>query len=417
MPWGPWVKIGRDFPQIPASWGRDGTKSLKNEARSYFFPNVDLSFSHSRTVSGRGIAEYQGVSFIRSAEKYWYTQAGLSVTQYFFTGGQNYFRFKTNDLQFRSARAAARNTRAGLYFEVEKKYWDAFLQRRMIEVREEAVNLSEEELSRAQELRSLGKSVDADVLKAKVELADTKTSLAQARRDCELAFMELFSLMGVEYIPPVVLDEPAAAATLLAETDAEVHFRESLLNRADLEEMSSLVEGAEYGVKTAKATRYPAIYGFFEFNWGSREIGDITAFYDENYNWHTGVGVTVPLFDGLYTKSCIERTRCEREKLKAQQKQLLLDIKTDIRSSLVSLQEAAGRMVLTDERIRYAREHLELITERYRLGKEPMLEVVSARVAFTEAKLAILTAERDYRLAWANLRRARGETAGGRISR
>jgi outer membrane protein TolC len=382
--------------------------SGKKEAFSYFLPHLDLTFSHLRSVSGKGDVEYEGISFVRSSERYWYSQGGVSLTQQLYAGGQNYFRYRESQLRYSAARAAVRHSLAMLLFEVERKYWDAHLSQKVVEVRLEAVDLSREELNRAEELRALGKNVDADVLKTKVELADTKSELAGARKNASIALRGLFDVMGVPFDSAVVLQDSDTLYTAEGTPVSGFHDESALDRREDVRRIQLLIEGVKCTLQQVKGTRYPALYGFFDFSWGSKKLEDIERFYDENYNWQAGIGLSIPVFDGFFTKSLIEKTRFELQILKEEKRLLLQEIQNEIHSALISLREATERIELCNDRIRFAGEHLRIVKERYRLGKESMLEVISAKVAFTEAQLAKLNAERDARIAEADLRRASG---------
>jgi len=135
--------------------------------------------------------------------------------------------------------------------------------------------------------------------------------------------------------------------------------------------------------------------------------------FSQKYSWNYGFSVSIPLFDGLATRSAV---RSAQEMLRSAENSLeqrRRDIALEIQQALLDLQRERERIELSQESIVSAKEDLRYAEESYRLGAGTILEVLDAQAKLTDARNAQTGALYDVQLARLRLDMAMGEPVEG----
>jgi len=128
-----------------------------------------------------------------------------------------------------------------------------------------------------------------------------------------------------------------------------------------------------------------------------------------------GVGIQVPLFDGLESYRGMCRARAAAETVTLTVAQTYANVRTEVRTAVLALREAAVRMRATRDNRERADEMLDIAENSYQAGAATNVEVIDAQLAATTARLEHLKALYDYRNAQIQLAAATGElTSVGR---
>ncbi len=130
---------------------------------------------------------------------------------------------------------------------------------------------------------------------------------------------------------------------------------------------------------------------------------------DWERNWTVGVGIRMPLFDGLEAYHGMKKARAASATARESASQALADIQVEVRSALLELREASRRISSTRSNMDRARNILAIAEESYRAGASTSLEVIDAQLAATTARLDHLKALYDYRVARVRLAAATGD--------
>ena len=124
-----------------------------------------------------------------------------------------------------------------------------------------------------------------------------------------------------------------------------------------------------------------------------------------------GVGLQVPLFDGLESYRGMRRARAVAETMALATAQTHANVWTEVQSAVLALHEAAVRMKTTEANRKRADQMLDISEQSYAAGAATNLEVIDAQLAATTARLEHLKALYDYRNAQIQLKAATGDLA------
>jgi outer membrane protein TolC len=289
---------------------------------------------------------------------------------------------------------------SGLYLGVLKA-------RRLLGVREEALELSERQFEKAEALVDVGSAVRSDVLKAQVELSRNELELISARNALRLAETDLRYFIRVRDDVELDLDENMDPGQI--DLSLDLALKTAMEYRPNIRSSERSLEAASHGVWRARAGWFPKVSAgwskdYYEFE----PPGGLGAAWDSSeYTW--GVTVGINLFDGLQTFANVRDAKARRSIAETDLAQMRLDVALEVKRAYYGVEEARQRVKVSEEAVEVAEEDLRLAEERYRLGGGTMLEQIDSSVSLSEARTSHIEATYDYLLSLAQLKRAIGK--------
>jgi outer membrane protein TolC len=256
--------------------------------------------------------------------------------------------------------------------------------------KQETVQLTDQ-LQDARNLYEFGLTTYNDVLQAEVALADAKQRLITAKNDVVNAKSALNKLIGLPIPTPLSLaEEKDLAAPPLNQADAADL---ALKQRSDLRAAASRIEQGEKGVTQAKAQFYPRFYAQAGHFWQQNNA------WVNDSQWFAILGFQWSLFTGLDTRAQVEQARKKVEQLKVQRQDLSDQVRLDVQTAYLALQETSERIRVTQKAVAQGEENLRLNRERYREQVGTATDVVDASTLITKARVNFFNARYDHQLA------------------
>ena len=345
------------------------------------------------------VAQTQSQSFVS------YTM-GLSASQTLLSWSslQNIARARA-DLS--AARHASRATEHDVAYEVKAQFYRLVKAQKLMEVNERSLDRSRGQLERAESLFELGSVARSDVLRAKVDVAQSELDLISARNAVEMEKARLAKIMGL-------------GLDAMFEVVAELTFEEVALNpdqaydhavrqRPDLLEARDRVRAAKAGVQAARGGGYPSFFGTISYRWRDDEFPNSTDDFDKRYTWDVALGIRIPIFDAMVTRGNVGEAKAGLMTRRNQLHDLELGVELDVKEALLALQEARQRILVSQEQLASAEESYKLAEEQYEVGLGTILELTDARVGLTSAESQRVDAITDFKVALALLDRASGK--------
>ena len=157
-------------------------------------------------VTAQGNFDYQNKSlsgflvesgFVSADEMNW--TAGVRVTQLLFDGGAGLSRTKAARISQSQSVLMLQNTIDQVMLEVRRTVYAVWLNRSLIDVQTEAVELRERQLNLQERKFKAGTVTKFNVLTADVELANTMPQLIRARNNKRIAEVQLARVLALDY--------------------------------------------------------------------------------------------------------------------------------------------------------------------------------------------------------------------------
>lgn len=336
----------------------------------------------------------------------WNTQIMLQWP--LFQGGRAYYGNRAATAQAGAAELALKTLHNNLAFSVSAAFYEILKAENSISIAEESVSQIRSHLAAAEARFENEVVLRSDVLRVSVHLAEAEEVLEVTRHNLERAKSQLNLVMGLPVNAPVALAhaEPVVDHAVTNSDTLETLTREAHEFRPELEEMTRNLAALEDSVQSARASRYPQINAFAHYDIDSED------FSDSHDSWTVGVGASLSIFDGFLTRSNIRAARARLRETEAQQHRLMLQIDMDVKNAYLAKSESARRVDVLRETVAQAEETMRILSERYAEGLVLVTDLVDAEVTLTNARLHMLSAHFDYRVACAALDRAVGRNIG-----
>ena len=331
----------------------------------------------------------------------------VTASQLIYSGGQvgaaiHIARY-TQDATIYSLRDIVDTTIA----DVRSEFYAVLLDRAIISVQEENINLLQSQLTDQQNRFEAGTVPRFNVLQAEVALANARPQLIQARDDYDVAILNLARSLGInsadldEGMPPInpvgVLTSDEKPAPL---TEALQLARE---RRPFLKEQREQILIQVENIKVALAGYQPRLTadGGYEMrnNEFSKSLDKVVT------GWFFGVTGTWDVWDGGATYGETKQAKAQLQEAKVNYDDAVRQVDVEVQQSLDQVRESQDTIVSQQKAIEEAQEALRLSQERLNAGAGTQLDVLSAQVALTQSRTTLVQAQYNYNIAMAQFDR------------
>ena len=235
-----------------------------------------------------------------------------------------------------------------------------------------------------------------DVSRIKIQHNNLKTTLRNSTELLITAISLLKFQMGMPLQEQLVLNGNLNDFEL--DTDL-VGDENAFMNRPEYSVLQTNKELIELNMQNFKSQYLPSIYANYNLGWtaGTSSFGDLTRFNDKTWFKYSNIGVSmsIPIFDGFYKKSRVQRTRVELLQTQSGIDQLKNNISREIEEARTKLANASRDVSAQEENVELAQEVYNTTKIKYQEGVGTNLEVIDANTSLKEAKTNYLNAVYD----------------------
>jgi outer membrane protein len=364
-------------------------------ARSGFLPKVkDETYQTiydlgTRIKVSQGVPSSGGVTFPLSNNNFWTSK--LSVDQTIFDFWATPSRYQAAILGQTATRLDTSQTRDNIFLMVCQGYFKVLRAEKLVDVAQQEVVQFGDQLKDAKNLYEFGLVTYNDVLQAEVALADSQQRLITAKNDVINAKSALNKLMGLPIPTPLSLVEEKELATpplKLAEA-SELAVNQ----RSDVKASTNRIDQQEKKVTEARAQHFPRLYAQAGQFWQQNFL------YTNTNQWFAIFGLQWTLFNGLDTHAQVQQARDKVEQLKVKHQDLSDQVRLDVQTAYLAVNETAERIRVTEKAVKQGEENLRLNRERYREQVGTATDVVDAVTLLTKTRVNFYNARYDHQLA------------------
>ena len=299
-------------------------------------------------------------------------------------------------------------SRADLVLGTKQQYYVLLAAQELASVNDSALVLSERELKRTESLFELGMVAKSDVLKAQVQVSNSKLDVIRSHGNVIDERAKMARVLGQS---PT---DDLRAADRLTETpvvvDSTAIFQEAVVNRADLQAALSAWEASKLRASAAKAGFLPTISGQIAYANGNAGGFQPFAGFDDRTR-SAVIGLNFPLLDGVVGKKGQVQTaqaRAEQDRYAYEKKKL--DVEVEVRGAINTARQANEGVDVARSGLVSSEEDLKLSQEKYNVGSGTILDLIDSQVALQRARSNYVQALTLVRIAEASLERVRGRT-------
>ncbi|PYL29696.1 MAG: hypothetical protein DMF45_04780, partial [Verrucomicrobia bacterium] len=332
------------------------------------------------------------------------------------TGSQLVFNYSTfrairgTFFQRDSAYFALRNTVDQTIANVKTQFYQVIVNRELIVVQEESVNLLESQLKDQQNRFEAGTVPRFNVLQAQVQLYNQIPQLIAARNAYRISVLQLAKTLGLDFNPARGNAAPLRAVGHITyiprKIDLLAAIEEGKRNRPFLKQARANVLNAIEQVHVAIGSWLPTVNTNGGGEWLSSEFN--SSFGDVSKGWLTTVTGSWPIWD-----SGMAWGKIKQQRALLSESEITYD--DDVRQVELEIQQAVSNLAQNQESIQATEKNLETAAEAVRLAKARLdagagtqLDVLNAQVQLTTAQSTNLQALFGYNSSLAELNRVTG---------
>jgi outer membrane protein len=358
------------------------TNETVSQALSGYRPRInstaDLGFQTDTTRGQTGLTTDNN-----------YTPRGIALTvdQNLWNGNRTPNRVRQAESTVLSGRETLRNTEQTVLFAAVTAYMNVLRDSAILNLRRNNIEVIEEQLRQVRDRFNVGEVTRTDVAQAENRLAGARAQAALAEANLKAAIATFRQQIGVE---PKQLAAGTPIDKLLPKS-VQAALNLALSGHPAIRAAMHGVDAAQLNVKVIEGELYPSLNlrGTLSQRW------DLTASNIDRTSASIVGALTIPIYEGGEVYS---RTRQAKETLG--QQRINVDIVRDqVRQAVVAawgaLEATRAQVLAATAQVKAAETALAGVREEAKVGQRTTLDVLNAQQELLDARVNLITAQRD----------------------
>ncbi|WP_353683870.1 TolC family protein [Thermodesulfovibrio sp. 3907-1M] len=376
-------------PEILASKATVNKSFFKiGEARSGYFPQIDLSLGYQRSYLENRISEEYSKQY----------SAQVSLTQTIFDFGKTSKQVEIQKQLYRATEWQDRDAVLQTIYNVKEAYYSVLKAKKQKETAQEVLRQAQRHLDLATGFYEVGLKPKIEVTKAEVELSNAKLNLITAEKQLSQAFLNLKVAMGTVDMPDFDIKEEDYVVRKLDENEAiQIAI-----------ERNPQLQAIKFNKQASISTEELIKKEYFPLFTGSANYGYINEEFPLNKKWTVLLQMSLPLFSGWSTKYKLAEAKADTAYYSYKEDSLKQQITSQIKNLFAQLKEASQKIETLKSTLKQAKENLDLAMGRYEVGIGSSIEVVDAIVLYEQTNTQYWQAIYDYNVTYAQIQKTVG---------
>jgi outer membrane protein len=380
------------------------------EARAPYYPDLGLSGGYSRfrrhvfLPSGLSLGGRTVPSVIGPTDD-WMSSLRTRLT--LFDSGERNAQLEAAKARKGATVEQEANVRQDVIFRVHQNFFRLAAAREALAVARSALARADDHLRLAQERKTAGAVPKVDVIRAQVEVANSRLTVVRAESLVMVVRGDLNTTMGLPVERTLELDVLSGDDASPDMVDISQALQQAVHARPALKAALQRVAAAQRGVDGAKSAYGPKVKAEASYGWQD------SNFLPKDEEWSAGVFIEWPLFNGFYRWHHVNRSKAELSREEADLEQSILAVSQEVWSAHAKWKEADEAVQTAAEALRGAEESLRLTRERYAVGAGTLSDLLDAQNVLARAQTTLVETHWDRRTARSAFQRAVGTIDAG----
>lgn len=372
-------------------------------AYAAFLPTLDIQASNTQNSPAGIVVDSSGHVFSGK----WQNSQGFSTGLQLFDGLSRLYQIRASRAEVTAAQANEVTQTFQIALLVSQQYYAVLAAKESESAARAQLDQAQQQLAVSRAKVRAQTSTKSDSLRAIIQVGDAELALLQARNNLQTANATLTRLVGEPY------KVTANAADTISGPTVEIDSTRLV----QLAEVSPVVQQAQAQQVAAQAQYRAAHAPYFPnisvaYNRSRYHSDSSFNFAHGGYNYSGTLRFTVsyPLFNGLTREQDVVNADVARQNAAAEAQDAALLAQQNLVAYIGTLRTAQQQIEIQQVSVVAAEEDLRVQQQRYQLGASILLDVLTSQTQLTQARLALIQARYDYRVAKAQLEALIGQT-------
>ncbi len=360
-------------------------------ARAPYYPSLSLEGSYSRRQSRAFLPEGIGGEdppTVVGPTNDW--SGGVEAGWILFDSGARAARLRTALAGEGIAGYQAEQVRQDLAREVHRGFYAVVSAQEAMTVAGQNLFRTQTHLQIAQQQEKAGAVPAADVLRARVEVADARLTLVKAESLVRLSRGGLNTAMGLPVETEAILEPPAENIIDGEEIDLAEALDEALQTRPEIKAALHRVGASRGSVDLARSAFGPRVHAAARY--GRRDVD----FFPDEEDWSVGLTLEWPLFQGFFRTHNLSREKYQLSREESEVRRLILKVREEVWSAYQEMREARESLSATAALVTDAQESMRQTRERYQVGAGTTTDLLDAQTTLARAELIAVDSRWQY---------------------
>ena len=356
--------------------------------RAALFPS--LTFSSNQQLGFQSESTQSFTSFDASVKNPTYSgsynlQAGVTI----YDGGANIRNIKKSKIDHRADLLSAEKTANNIEVQIIQAYYQIIYAHESVITDEEIVNVARQELERTKAKLEVGKGSKLDVSQMESQLQQNIYQLTNARNQEAATILQLKQLLQLETNADFSVDYKSFTENdvmqLLSPVEEEQEM--AIANLPDVKVAELNLESAKLNEKIAKGGYAPTLQlsaGVSTSN-GNTYTGGFGGQLADHLRESIGISINVPIYDNRRTRSSVDRAKIQTSNSLFAVEDTRLQVCNTIASLHLDVESAQSRYLSAVASEQSAKESYDVIDERYNVGLESMINLLTEKNKYLQA--------------------------------
>ncbi len=410
--------LGAFLPSVDASYGYSESKSRNVKSETLMPTDAMLYVDTISFVDGRTLQPVDW-PFVNDSVMTWgiferdlddqdrtskslSLGAGMSVFNL-----PNWFMFAARGAEKTKAHLDVIASEQDLILAVKVSFYAYLAAVENVDVQQEAVNRSQEQLKLIQSMFDLGSAAKSDVLKQKVQYGNDRLAQLSAQNAVSTTRAELAYTVGIDPNRKVEFATDYTPREFEGSLDEAIEF--GMGHHPGLLARQKTADATRHYLRAAKAAYLPTIGAYANLNYFDGTRGDTVTFNSTSRSTTYGFSISLNIFDGFLRERTVSSAKVSRNNARAQVAETRNFVAKEVNKAYLDIDIAKEQLNVARENVEAADEDLKISQEKYNLGAATILDLLTAQESLKGAQVSHIRAGFDLNLAVARLERAMGK--------
>jgi outer membrane protein len=399
------------------------------QTRANTLPSVNANASHVYNF-GRTIDPFTNqfaTDLIQS------NNFALSSNLNLFSGFQNFNQVRQGQMEYLAAKYDAKKVQNDIILNITTAYLQILFADELRTIAQNQSSQTRQQVERTQKLVNAGTLARGSLLEVEAQLATEELQLVNAQNQVELSYLTLRQLLDLQPSFSFTIQKPQlelpTADLLLYSTDAIYLQASSIM--PEIRSAQYRMQSASRGLAVARGGQAPRIFmngslgtGYSGLRQratgtqiaGTQVIGRTTSGelveapiimpvfekipfdqqVNDNFNQSFGFFLSVPIFNGLQTRTNIQRAKIARQNAEYNLQLQELQLSRNVQQAYADAVAAFKKHAATQKAMEALQESFKYADQRFNVGAMNALDYNNAKTRLMAAESELLQAKYDY---------------------
>ncbi|MDA0987248.1 MAG: TolC family protein [Bacteroidetes bacterium] len=372
-----------------------------SSARWALVPNINFSSSGSQTKKSESDAIDQFLKYPNPSNSF---ATSFSTSVVLFDGMSNWENVTKAANTFESSNFDHVRVQQLVVFEVQRRYLTLLRTKSLLQVNEDNLKRSQQQLKRIEESVRIGAIAKADLYRQQVTTANDELNLIKAKNTFDNSYADLLSYISLdvneEYLIQDVdieneIEDELTKELLVESKNIVSFFSKAIASRPDFQSNQIAITNSSSDIAIARSTFWPTISANASFSTSEDTLSNL----GKKNNTIFGLNISFPLFSGFKSTVAVQQAEL---RLKTSEEQLLQTkrkIHVEVKKAVLDLESTQKQREVSQKNIIASTEDRRIAEERYSLGAGSLLDLLIANANHTRSLSDKVNADYDFLIA------------------